>query len=170
MRAAYSRLPHAACAMAAGVLIAARQLGNSNLTAVRSVWTAMATTLHPAGAALSATPAAGHASSSNTHGPGGRGASASRIVAVSGDEPVFVVTALADNLVEGNAHDPAGEAAARARAVRPADVIADAAAYWQRFWAKSSVSLPGFPMLEDFWHGARAACVPWHTTACYGAA
>ena len=73
-----------------------------------------------------------------------------------------IVTALADNLLQGNAHDPAPGAKALATSSTAAAVAAAAASHWASFWGShsASISLPSSPAVEAYWRGALYA------TAC----
>jgi len=112
----------------------------------------MATAVHPAAAAAMSTTTA--AAATSVRGSPAR-QSVSGVVTVVAGSHTSVVTAVVDNLVMGNGHNPTPDAAASATTVRPGEVTADAASHWRLFWAKSSVSLPTFPEIEDFWHGAQ---------------
>lgn len=68
---------------------------------------------------------------------------------------VSIVTALADNLVTGNKHDPTPDALAAARTATPGDVEVSAAGWWTEFWGKSGISIPAEPEVEKFWYGAQ---------------
>ena len=80
----------------------------------------------------------------------------------SGGPALSIVTALADNLLQGNAHDPAPGAKALATSSTAAAVAAAAASHWASFWGShsASISLPSSPAVEAYWRGALYA------TAC----
>ena len=64
-----------------------------------------------------------------------------------GGPALSIVTALADNLLQGNAHDPAPDAKALATSSTAAAVAAAAASHWASFWGSrsASISLPSSP-------------------------
>ena len=124
-----------------GVLVASRQLGSRTGT-VRSVWTAMATAVHPAGAMTTNGVVA-----SVGGGPQAK-RSVGGVATVAAGSPTSVITAVVDNLVEGNAHDPTPDAAARAAAANPGEVTANAASFWQGYFCVA------FSALHHPTHGA----------------
>ena len=68
---------------------------------------------------------------------------------------VSVVMALEDNLLSTNAYDPAPAAQSLAKGVSASAVAEAAAAFWGGFWARSAISLPHSPEIEDYWFGAQ---------------
>ena len=90
-------------------------------------------------------------------GYGGR-ASARSTVRLQPGEVLSIVTSVADNLLGGNAHDPVPDAvdlAGTGGATVSAAVAAASQKWWQSFWAKSSIHLPGSPLVEAFWDHLR---------------
>ena len=79
---------------------------------------------------------------------------------------VSIVAAVADNVVEGNAHNPANEAVAAAVGANPGTVALAASAWWAKFYSKSSVTLPSSPVVEAYWYGSQyiAAAMSASTT------
>ena len=75
---------------------------------------------------------------------------------------VSVITVLADNLLEGNSHDPTSDATALAASSTATAISAAASSYWSKFWGSTSasISLPSSPAVEAYWRGALYA------TAC----
>jgi hypothetical protein len=73
---------------------------------------------------------------------------------------ISIVTAVADNMVEGNNHDPIPSAKALTKSHSPTEVQSAAASYWGAYWARSSIQLPSSQAVQDFWYGAQYA------TAC----
>ena len=64
--------------------------------------------------------------------------------------------ALEDNLLQTNSCDPAPAAMSLAKAASAGAVAeAAAAAFWGEFWARSAISLPQSPEIEDYWFGAQ---------------
>lgn len=64
---------------------------------------------------------------------------------------VSIVTAVADNVVEGHGHNPMPEAVAAAVGADPTAVAVAASSWWSQFYAKSNVSFPGSPDVEAYW-------------------
>lgn len=70
----------------------------------------------------------------------------------------FITTA-SDNLLQGNAHDPASDAATLAQETAPGTVVDASSAFWRSYWNASGVLLPTRPALERMWYGAQYATV-----------
>jgi hypothetical protein len=121
--------------------------------APHTVWTALATGVTGSGVSLRSSKVAA------TNAP--VWAVAQTVSVAAGATAVFV-TAAAHSSVSGGspAADPTAAALAAAAAVLgaragAADVQADADAWWTTFWARSSVSLPSQPLVEEMWYGAQ---------------
>ena len=72
---------------------------------------------------------------------------------------ISIVTAVADNLLFDNSHDPIApaQALASSTAADIAELQSASDAHWASFWAKSSISLPSAPVVEEYWYGAQYA-------------
>ena len=84
---------------------------------------------------------------------------ATSVYEIQPGETLQLISAAADNLLQGNAHDPGPDAAALAAAATPAAIARASGAFWRRFWNASGVSLPSRPALERMWYGAQFATV-----------
>ena len=78
----------------------------------------------------------------------GRSVASGQVELTSG-VAISLVVAVSDNLLEGNSHDPVDEAAALARSTSAAQVAIESASWWEKFWSKSSVSLPDSPQVAS---------------------
>ena len=59
---------------------------------------------------------------------------ATSVYRISPGQTLQLVTTAADNLLQGNAHDPGPDAAALARETTPSTVVDASAAFWQTYW------------------------------------
>ena len=117
----------------------------SSDTAFRRIRTAMAVRLPPG--ATSREPSLDLSSS--------KGAASSSWVQLRSGETVSIVTAIGDNLQQGNGHDPLAATLAAAEAASASKIAMDVESWWRQFWAKSSISLPQSPTVEAFWAGSQ---------------
>lgn len=69
-------------------------------------------------------------------------------------EQLQLITASADNMMTGNAHDPTADAASLALATDPSTIASASGAFWNNFWDSSLVKLPSRPALEQMWFGS----------------
>ena len=116
-----------------------------NQTKIRSIITAIAARVVASNGAPPAPPAPAPAYN-------GKVFSSFGVVELTSAVTTSIVVAISDNLVKGNAHDPTVDAVTLATSSTAANVAAEAAAWWQTFWRKTSVSLPSSPLVERFWY------------------
>lgn len=147
--AAATRAPAAATLVAASRQASAG-LANGSAPVVRPVWAALAAGL------LGAESASFRVSSFN----GTLQATASVSVRSGANAGLSIVIAEAE--AQTNQTDPSAAAAALADSVLSAPngggvaaVETAAQEFWAAFWARSDVSLPALPDVEDLWHGAQ---------------
>ena len=74
-------------------------------------------------------------------------------------ETITLITTAADNLLKGNAHDPAEDAATLGANYAAAEIAEASAAFWRGYWDASSVQLPSRPALERMWYGSQYSTV-----------
>ena len=70
-------------------------------------------------------------------------------------ETIHLITTAADNLIQGNAHDPTPNAAALAVSASPTAIAEASDQFWRGYWNASSVDLPTRPALENAWYGSQ---------------
>lgn len=99
---------------------------------------------------------AGAASVAVTGSAPGGAFSTTAVVNVLSSTPLSIVVAEAE--ARGNpGADPTPDAVVQAALADAGGVAAAAAAFWQEYWGRASVSLPGQPLVEAFWAGAQHA-------------
>lgn len=132
---------------------ACRHASADNATGVRRIRTAVAVALPPGAKKIKPTMLPnGSAFGNDRLGILAQVVAASSVGLKNG-HTISLVTAVSDNLQQGNGYDPTQDAVQLAQSASASDIASAAAVWWQRFWNQSSIALPGSPAVESYWYG-----------------